>query len=43
MLEEDFIYNLIHKNKAIIDLIKNGVTLKGEGVLIKAIKNAHKK
>lgn len=43
MLEEDFIKNLINKNKVIIDLIKNGVSLKGEEILIKAIKNAHKK
>ena len=42
MLKEDFIKNLINKNKAIIDLIKNGVTIKGEEVFIKAIKNARK-
>lgn len=43
MLEQDFINNLKKQNKAVIDLIKYGVALKGEDIFIKAIKNAHKK
>ena len=41
MLEQDFVNNLKDKNKAIQDLIKNGVILKGEEIFIRAIRNAH--
>jgi len=41
MLEQDFVNNLKDKNKAIQDLIKNGIILKGEDIFIKTIKNAH--
>ena len=41
MLEQDFVNNLKDKNKAIWDLIKNGVILKGEDIFIRAIRNAH--
>lgn len=40
MLEQDFINNIKNKNKAVIDLIKNGIILKGEDVFVKVIKNA---
>ncbi|MEK6841382.1 MAG: winged helix-turn-helix domain-containing protein [Nanoarchaeota archaeon] len=41
MLEQDFVNNLKDKNKAIQDLIKNGIILKGEEIFIRTIKNAH--
>ncbi len=41
MLEQDLISNMKKKNKAMLDLIKNGVILKGEEVFIKIIKNAY--
>ena len=40
MLEQDFVNNLKNKDKAIQDLIKNGIILKGEDNFIRAIKNA---
>ena len=40
MLEQDLVNNIKNKNKVVIDLIKNGVILKGEDVFIKGIKNA---
>ena len=43
MLEKDFTINLVNENRAIIDLIKNCIILKGEEIFIKAIKNARKK
>ena len=41
MLEQDFVNNLKDKDKAIQDLIKNGIILKGEEIFIRTIKNAH--
>ena len=41
MLEQDFINNIKNKNKVIIELIKNGMILKGEDIFIRGIKNAH--
>ena len=43
MLEKDFTINLVNENRAIIDLIKNCIILKGEETFIKAMKNARKK
>ena len=43
MLEQDFVNNLKDKNKAVQDLIKNGIILKGEEIFIRAIKDAHQK
>ena len=43
MLEQDFVNNLKDKNKAVQDLIKTGIILKGEDIFIRAIKNAHQK
>lgn len=40
MLEQDFINNLKNKNKALQDLTKNGIILKGEDIFIRGIKNA---
>ena len=43
MLEQDFVNNLKNKNKAVQDLIKTGIILKGEDIFLRAIKNAHQK
>ena len=40
MLEEDIIENIKKQNKAIVDIIKNGIILKGEETFVKTIKNA---
>ena len=40
LLEQDFVNNLKNKKKAIIDLVKEGIILKGKDIFIKCIKNA---
>lgn len=40
ILEEDLIKNIKNKNKAIVDIIKNGIILKGGEIFVKIIKNA---
>ncbi len=40
LLEEDLIENIKNQNKAIIDIIKSGIILKGEETFVKIIKNA---
>lgn len=41
--KEDFIKNLTQKNKAVLNIIKNGVVLWGENHIVEAIKNVVKK
>lgn len=40
LLEEDLIENIKKQNKAIVDIIKTGIILKGEEIFVKTIKNA---
>ena len=40
MLKEDLTQNIKNKNKATIEIIKNGIVLKGEENFVKSIKNA---
>ncbi len=40
MLEQDFINNIKNRNKAVLDIIKRGIILKGGEIFVRSIKNA---